>query len=855
MKSLTKPLIQLMIFLFPVFVVPVTAQVWEMNKMVLLILGTAIILAVYVVESLFLKRTLHITNTFLGWLTGLFLLTALLSLLLTRDWYYSLVGMSGNMAGSFLSLLALSILVGITVGTFSRRDVRRALGLFTLSTALMTVGFLASLVGPVRSIFGGRIPAGFSLATGNLQELGLFLAVMTLVAISYSVFVGKRLRSRLGYLIFGLLSLITVLVISYTPALYVLIFGFVGVFVVYFNRMAGNSVESNQSSGEAEQTKGGAGDSSFTLRNLSMAVSLLGIALITSFVFYQPFPGLNPSDVYVKTGESLSVTRQTWANYPLTGTGLQTVLFDWTSYRSENLNQTSLWNARFNSLGNEWFNVAVEGGVAMFLAWMLLTVGVVFFGVLTLVRKKLPFDGTLAALILGQLALILVSFITAFGALLWFTFFLFLALTTTLYADRGVFKGKSRTLNVNTLPGIYASVLGLGGVAAFIGMFIVLFAGANFYRADISYAQGLRASDRETQREHFQRAVNLNPYSVVYTQGLVQSRLAEAEEKVNELQGNGSSGNSNARQQTLQEVRTLLENAQSLVTRSTDLHSEDIRPYEMAGSFYLESLGYQVGFDETQITSVFETARELDPANPSHLNREAEYYLSKAQQIQARQQQQARSQGGGGATDSLSAEAQQALSTAEEKIAKALELKKDYARGYRTYASIYAVRGEQDKQIAKLEEYRDYAQQNNRVIDRETYFALGQAYFNAGDTEDARRVFTRLMEQFPKYVNAIYSLGLLEEQADNLGEARQYFEQAQKLVPESQKSAVQQKLDTLGQTNSSSNGGSSLDTEDIPSSQEESEGLQDSSSSGTTGSSGLSPSSGSDQETGNFGSQ
>ncbi|MFB6224857.1 MAG: hypothetical protein ABEI13_00190, partial [Candidatus Paceibacteria bacterium] len=96
-----------------------------------------------------------------------------------------------------------------------------------------------------------------------------------------------------------------------------------------------------------------------------MALSLVGIALITSFVFYSPFPGLNTSEVFVKTGESTNIVRQTWANYPLTGTGLQTVMFNWSQYHSESINETSAWNARFNDLGNEWFNIAVEGGILM----------------------------------------------------------------------------------------------------------------------------------------------------------------------------------------------------------------------------------------------------------------------------------------------------------------------------------------------------------------------------------------------------------------------------------------------------------------------------------------------------------
>jgi len=846
MKSLTKPFVHFLIFVYPLFLIPVPAQVWEMNKMALLIMGVAVILGIYVVESLFLRRRLTITNSFISFIVGLFLVSALLSLLLSRDWYFSLVGMHGNLAGSFLSLLALGILFWIMVSTFSRRDVRQALGLFATSTTMMMIVFLLSLLGPVRGAFGGNIPAGLSLATGNLQQLGLFLAVMTLVCVSYTVFVGKRLRSRLGYLLVGLLSLISVLLISYTPAFYVLIFGFVGVFVVYFNRMSGDpdNTDSGQKSANPKKRRKQTGTRSFTLRNLSMALSLVGIALITSFLFYQPFQGLSGSNVYVKTGESLSITRQTWANYPITGTGLQTVLFDWSKYHSENLNQTSAWNARFNDLGNEWFNIAVEGGVLLLLAWALLIFAVVFFGLLTLVMKRLPFDGTLCALILGQFGLVLASFITAFGSLLWFTFFLFLALTTALYVDRGVFKGQSKTLNVNTLPGIYASLLGLGGVAVFIGMFVILFAGVNVYRADIAYGRGLRASEVQTQVSSLERAVNLNPFNIVYNQGLVQSRLGEVQSDAANLRSSEESGRdqqTQKRRQKLQDLRSKLKNAQSVVSRVADLHPEDVRAYELAGSFYVEAMTYRPGFEEKTILSAMDTAQKLDPVNPVHYNRKAEYYITQAQQIKTQKQrkQQARASGSGvlseQSSDGLGEKGKTALSKAQKAVKKAISLKKGYATAYRTYARIYSLRGNEDKQVAKLEEYRSYVENNDLVLDRDTYFALGRAYFNNGDTKKAERVFSQITEQFPNHVNALYSLGLIEEQRSNLQKARSYFERVKEITQNDEQ--IDQKLKNLGQTTPSQSEDSQSLQGELPADTEQSsssDGSFESSSGSTT---------------------
>ncbi|MFB6224856.1 MAG: hypothetical protein ABEI13_00185, partial [Candidatus Paceibacteria bacterium] len=236
MKSLTKPLIYLLIFLFPVFFIPVPAQAWEMNKMALLIMGSMLILAVYVIERLFLQKTLPLTNSFVTKAVGIFTITALASLLLSRDWYYSLIGMHGDMAGSFLSLFALAILFWIIASSFEPRDVRRAWGVFSLSSFVVTAGFLGSLLGPVRGVFGGQLPAGLSLATSELNQFALFLAVMTLISVAISIFTTDRMRARLAYLIFGIVALLTVLIIYYKPALYVLIFGFVGIFVVYFNR-------------------------------------------------------------------------------------------------------------------------------------------------------------------------------------------------------------------------------------------------------------------------------------------------------------------------------------------------------------------------------------------------------------------------------------------------------------------------------------------------------------------------------------------------------------------------------------------------------------------------------------------
>lgn len=735
-EKISQGSLYLLVLLLPLWFLPLTQDAVEYQKQALLLLlvfvGVTAWLTkmVYEGKAVFRFHWLHIPVLGLLFFFGISTLFSL--------WRYgSLWGWPLQSSDNFLTLLAFVLLY-----FFISQTVNNARHLFFLLAGLVLSGTLAVVfaLAQMKGIF--LVPFDFAQAKnfntiGSANAVGIFAAMLlplafTLASRAQAVW---KIVLLLGALVlFGCIALI-----DFSIAWIAVIAGLI--VLVAFDVWSGRKHSSQG--------------------RISLPMVFVVVALFFLIVRGFSIPGapVLPAEVSPSFQGELAILRDMVSERPLTfaiGSGPGTFVFDYTKFRSSELNQTLFWNTRFSSGKAEFFDWFVTKGAGGLLS-LILVIGLAFvLGTKKVIVEKDSDDdsrfltiGLLASLLAGSLSFALYPANFA----MWFVFWMIAGSLGFLVAKQ------ASTILLSSRP----SLLAFGSSFAVLMIVIVglglLIIGGQKYYAEMEYLKGARAfreGNVDEAMKKVAKAANLNSAVDLYWRDLAQMFLTKA----NQLASDKKLSQDVREQQT----GIAVNNAIAAARRAGETNPANVANWNVQGFVYRNVIS--VPSAEKFAQESYEKARQLEPVSPfpwTELGRVKILYA----EVLANQKD---------ASGSSSL-----LADALVDLEKAVSLKEDYAPAHYLIALVHESRGDQAQAIKKLEEAKLVAPNDVGLA-----FQLGVAYYRQDELSLARDEFERARKLNVSYSNARYMLGLVYDRLGRKEDAEAEFAVVSTLNPQNQ---------------------------------------------------------------------
>ncbi|MEK7105359.1 MAG: tetratricopeptide repeat protein [Patescibacteria group bacterium] len=750
-----------LLFLVPLFVLPVTVDALEVNKQTLLVIGT-FVAALAWLGLMVSRKEVSVRHGWLNVLPVLLLVVVLLSAAFGGGGFVSWVGQNSQEYTSFLTTAALVVLFYLIVNNaLAARFQKRALSALILSATLIGVVMALHVVNlPIMGVFGLNSRIFNPIGTGNAAAL--FLAIVTILANGLWL-VGKARAEELQYsrkwnavmsvatLLLSVATIIILAALDYWVLWVVLLTGGVALFTFAMLR-AQEFPETNR----------------FVLPMGLLVVSLLLVLLPT------PLHLALPTEVVPSQGASWQIATKGLADGSyLVGSGPGTFIESYTKFHSVDLNATNFWGVRFDRGASHILTLLPTigiMGVVVFLAF-LLTIGLRALNRLAMEREHSNWKMTYVYFA-AWFALLVATFLYAFNMSLMFLLFVLTALLASHVME------KQKTVSFNASPRA-AMTLAFLFVLAGVGLVTGLFVTGQRYAAEVAFAKAVHldqaGGDLDTIIQKLDTATKFNSLSDTYYRNLAQALLIRVQRET--VDG------------VIPDDR--LDVAQQLITasinsakRATELYPGNVANWELLGGVYREIAAVANGAAEASIAA-FEQARMLEPSSPAHLADIGRAYLAFAEN--ARRFTESEDQA---TADGAKQTVTDNLKKAEDALVQAIALKTDYAPAHYYLGLVYERQGRLDDAITKMVSVKNYNPRDVGVA-----FELGVLYLRAGKNDLAQAEFERAVQLSPDYSNARWFLAAVYEQKGMVNEAIAQIEQVLTSNPDNE--LVKAKLERL----------------------------------------------------------
>jgi len=738
-RQLGKAMIYFLVFLLPIFFLPWTTNVLDFNKQALLLILVFLSLICWLANSL-VSNKFEINTSFFNFPVIILFLVTAVSVIFSSFRYGSFWGWPLPVSQSLLSLLGFTIFYFLVANLFKKDEI-----IFLFLTLFLS-GFLASLFG-IFQLFGKFIlPFDFARVNsfntiGTVNSLAVYSSLLLVLLLPLLFFVKRFFKVILG--IFVLILLVPLFLINFKIAWLVFLTGLAVLFafgVVNLKKI---------------------GRSSF----VTVMMIFLVIALLFA-LFRFPLPGLpaTPLEVSITQKTELGVLRQLPLKSWFLGSGPGTFIYDWSRYKSPDLNQTIFWAVRFGNGASEVLDRIITTGILGILAFLFL-IFLFFKKAFQLLVKKIDEGVSRSKISNGASWFLSLGILASFAGLVG-AFFLYpvnfsiLLIFWLLIGCLAVLETEKRKV---LLIG-NSSTKALGFSFLFV---LILILGIGFsvfyvqkYIAEARYFQGLKAfqkGDSILAANYVLKAVNLNPKMDVYWRDLSQIHLI----RLNEV----SLKTDLTPEDKNYQVQSLIASAVNSASQATTLNPSDVANWNVRGFIYRNMIGGLGGAEDWAIKS-YETAIDLEPTTPYIFTEIGRIYISKADL--AEQQENL-------------ADKDKNLELAQSSFEKAVSLKVDYAPANYQMAMIYIREGKTKEAIERLELTKQAAPGDIGLA-----FQLGLIYYNDNQFDKAKAEFERAVVLDSRYANARYFLGLIYDKEGNKNEAIAQFKVIEEFNPENQ---------------------------------------------------------------------
>jgi len=737
-QSIAKATIYLLVFLVPLFFLPWTSNVLDFNKQGLLLILVFISLISWLASAL-ASNKLEINLSFLSVPVLLLLLILGVSTIFSLSPYGSFWGWPLVIFSGLLSFLGFILFYFLISNVFKKEEIPFLFLTLFLSGFLVALFFISQFFG--KFIFPFDFTQIISFNTiGTLNSLAIYLSLLLILVLASWVFVKKFFKIIFG--IFSLVFLAALFLINFQIAWLVFLTGTAILLVFsYVNLQRVGTI--------------------FT----SLIMAFLVIAIFLTF-FRFSLPGLPvpPLEVAPSQRASLEIFQKLPLKDLILGTGPGTFAFNWSKYKTPDINQTIFWATRFNQAGSEILDRAITTGILGILTFFFLIALSLKLGFTSLLKNKVSLESasedssnafdlkqSLGLAIFAGLGSLVVAFFSYPVNFSLFLIFWFLLGCLSVLEEK---PRRTWALSASPKQALGFSFLFVLILVSAIGFSIIYF---QKYFAEVKYTQGLRAwqgQDNAAAINNVIQAAAFSPQNDLYWRDLSQLYLVRLNEILLQADLTQEERNNLA--------QPLIVNAINSANQASILSPHDAANWIIRGFVYRNMIGIVGGAEEWAMRA-YQSALELEPLSPHIYNEIGLTYLARADMLERQEVQEGREEN---------------FRLARENFDKAISLKPDYAPGHFQIAMIYAREGKIPEAIERLEATKQVA-----LFDIGLAFQLGLLYYNDNQLGQAKAEFERAIAIDENFSNARYFLGLIYDREGNREGAIEEFERIEKLNP------------------------------------------------------------------------
>jgi O-antigen ligase/Tfp pilus assembly protein PilF len=493
-KKAISTLFNVLFFFIPLIVFPKTSELFEFNKMVVTYALTVLIMVFWVVRMIY-QRQIIFRRTILDIPLLVFLFSQTVSTIISIDPTTSLFGYYSRAHGGLLSYLAYGLLYWAWVSNMDAKKSIRSLYFLTASFILVCLYGVAQRLGVDKDIWVQDVVNRVFSSLGQPNWLAAW--IVAVVPLTW-VFWLEKGKSKTGYVLWGLASLLSFLVLLFTKSRSGLLGFAVADAVFWFFVFRKN-----------------------TKITLSWHISILALAAvlgtiwtpsISSLLAGQPAQEVAPEPGGTESGDIRKIVWkgaiEIWKKHPILGTGVETFAYSYWGVRPAQHNLTSEWEYLYNKAHNEYLNFAANTGSLGFVSYLaFISVAVLAFRKNLRDRRNYKLN---LALLSGFLSILVTDFFGFSVVPVAIVFFIFPAISEVITREAEIIPAPKLKLSAFLKLGIFAA-LALGSYFLFLVF--------KYWYADFVYAKGKDLNDSSEPfraEEYLRRALKLNSRPSLY---------------------------------------------------------------------------------------------------------------------------------------------------------------------------------------------------------------------------------------------------------------------------------------------------------------------------------------------------
>ncbi len=728
----------LAIFLVPLWFLPFTIDVLELNKQTLLVVLTMVALITWLAQELLVKR-FRISRSWIHLVVLVFMVGYFLASVFSQDRYLSLVGNLGQMQWSFVSLFAFVLfyfLLTNSVKTTAR--IYNLLLVFLASSALVgLIGFL-HLVGvtPINWISSIVMQNGFN-TIGTPHSLALFMTVPMVIGMSLMVLGCKDNTCVLGNTgTRGSKAAYALVVASIVigAAVVVIVDFWVAWVAILLSTLLVIAIT-------VARTR------SINRPIRLIAPGALGLLSIALLIWSTPIGLKVPGEVSPSATHSWQIAKQVLHEHPLFGSGPGTWIYAYSKYRSPAVNLSQFWSVRFEHGFSTFFTLIAMAGLIGVSLWLILIFSTVAKSAHHLLRERND-DRWQAYLTVfsGWATIVWIGFLSNETFAHHFVFWFLLALLVSLFAHESVqWVGARRPGWVTMLSSVFLFAL-------VVAISVVWLSGQRLV-ADANYSSAVLAvrSGQSIQKsiDHLNASVALNRLNDVYYRNLSQAYFIRAGQVIQ------SQDPDRDRQGNL-----LVTAAIDTAKRAAGISPANVDNWSNLAAIFQGIAPFVRGADELAIAN-FREALRREPNNPVFYNEIGKLHISRADAYRTLLSSK---------DEKIRTDAEARVNIELEKAAtelnQAIQVKADYAPAHYNLGILYERQGRVKDAITKLEQVLTV---NSRDVG--VGFQLAILYYRNNEKDRSRRLLEQILALDPTYANARWYLSNLYEEAGRIDDA------------------------------------------------------------------------------------
>ncbi len=747
--------------LVPVWFLPFTLDVLEINKQTLLIMLSLVALLAWIGLAL-RTSTFTLTRCWVHIVVALFTLGYLLASLTSLDRYLSLVGNFGQMQWSFVSVLAFGLFYLIVVNVVkSTARLYHFLLTFLASSTLVGIIGLAQAFGlfPFRALLAASANQAFN-TIGTVNSLAVFMSIPVVLAASLLVVgckddacvLGRSSRGSLAAAVLVWVALLVgvavIVVTEFWVPLAAVLFGTILVLAISLMR--------------TRQVR-----HPITLIVPSILV-LLSVGLL---IWHSPFKLGLPGEVAPSAAHSWKIAKQVLQDHPLFGTGPGTWMYDYSTYRQASVNLSPFWSTKFERGYSAVLTMLATVGIVVTSFWLILLLSAVVKSTLHLIRERDDVMWQAYLTVFTTWATVaFIGFFYNYNFSHLFAFWLLLALLAAL-VETGSFKWTTASYPLlSSLLSIFFLVVSVAIIAMTWLTGQRLVAEAKYSAAVMAFQAG-----QPTQGviNSLNTAVSLNRLNDTYYRSLSQAYVVRANQVIQSAEPDKERA-----------VNTYVSGAIESAQRATELSPANVDNWSNRATVYQAISSFTRGADEFAIKN-YQAALKREPTNPVFYTEIGKLYILRAdayRTLLASKDQKVRAE----AEASIKAELEQAL----DHLKQAILLKGDYAPAHYNLGILYERQGKLQDASLKLKQVLGV---NPRDVG--VGFQLSILYYRNGEKDNARDILEQILTLDPTYANARWYLASMYEEIGRYDDALAQLKALKATNPDNQ--AVIKRLNDL----------------------------------------------------------